>query len=80
MSDQPIIAQKSPIKTTVEAGKSYWWCVCGKSSKQPLCDGAHKGGAFRPMEYKAEQDGDVWFCGCKNTANAPMCDGTHKRL
>ena len=80
MSDQPIIAQKSPIKTAVEAGKSYWWCVCGKSSMQPLCDGSHKGGAFRPMEYKAEKDGDVWFCGCKSTSKAPMCDGTHKSL
>jgi len=80
MSDQPIIAQKSSIKTAVESGKSYFWCTCGKSSKQPLCDGSHKGGEFRPMEYKAEKDGDVWFCGCKHTNKAPMCDGTHKTL
>ena len=24
----------------VEAGKTYYWCTCGKSAKQPLCDGA----------------------------------------
>ena len=77
---EPVVAQKSPFSADVEAGKSYWWCVCGKSSKQPLCDGSHKGGEFRPMEYKAETDGDVWFCGCKNTSKAPMCDGTHKTL
>ena len=25
----------------VEQGKSYYWCSCGKSSKQPFCDGSH---------------------------------------
>jgi CDGSH-type Zn-finger protein len=76
----PIIAQKSPIKTAVEEGKSYWWCSCGKSAKQPLCDGSHKGGTFRPLEYKAEKTGDVYFCGCKRTGKSPLCDGTHKAL
>ena len=23
----------------VVEGKSYYWCTCGKSSKQPFCDG-----------------------------------------
>ena len=43
MSDQPVVAAKAPIKIAVEAGKDYWWCSCGKSSKQPFCDGSHKG-------------------------------------
>jgi CDGSH-type Zn-finger protein len=76
----PIIAQKSPIKTAVEEGKSYWWCACGKSAKQPLCDGSHKGTTFRPLEYKAEKTGDVYFCGCKKTSKSPLCDGMHKTL
>jgi CDGSH-type Zn-finger protein len=76
----PIIAQKSPFKTAVEEGKSYWWCACGKSAKQPLCDGSHKTTTFRPLEYKAEKTGDVYFCGCKSTSKAPLCDGTHKAL
>jgi CDGSH-type Zn-finger protein len=81
MSDtQPVIAQKAPYKVAVEAGKSYWWCACGKSAKQPFCDGAHKGSGFAPMEYKAAAAGDVWFCGCKHTAKAPLCDGGHKAL
>jgi len=28
---KPEIAQKSPYAVEVEAGKSYWWCACGKS-------------------------------------------------
>ena len=42
----PEIAQKGPYPVVVEAGKSYWWCACGKSARQPFCDGAHKGAGF----------------------------------
>ena len=76
----PTIAQKSPISVVVEAGKSYWWCACGNSKKQPFCDGTHKGGPFSPMEYKAESSGTLWFCACKQTSSKPLCDGTHKAL
>ena len=32
MSDVlPVVAQKGSYKVEVEAGKAYWWCVCGKS-------------------------------------------------
>lgn len=79
MSD-PVIASRTPIPVDVEAGKSYWWCTCGKSAKQPFCDGAHKGSEFVPLKYDATTTGKVWFCGCKHTANAPLCDGAHKNL
>jgi CDGSH-type Zn-finger protein len=81
MSDkQPVIAQKSPFAVTVEAGKSYWWCACGKSATQPFCDGSHKGSSFSPVEYKATKSEAVYFCGCKHSANGALCDGTHKKL
>ena len=80
MSEAPQVAGKAPIKVVVEAGKSYWWCACGKSAKQPFCDGSHKGSAFSPMEYKADKDGDAWFCACKQSTHQPMCDGTHKAV
>jgi CDGSH-type Zn-finger protein len=76
----PNIAQKAPFPIEVEAGRSYWWCTCGRSSKQPFCDGTHKGSAFSPLQYTAAQDGRVWFCGCKHTGKAPLCDGRHKAL
>lgn len=80
MSDMPVVAGKAPIKIAVEEGKDYWWCSCGKSAKQPFCDGSHKGTSFTPMKYTADKTGDAWFCACKGTAKAPLCDGAHKKL
>ncbi|MGZ5930919.1 MAG: CDGSH iron-sulfur domain-containing protein [Rhizomicrobium sp.] len=76
----PVVAQKSPYSAEVEAGKSYWWCACGQSKRQPFCDGSHKGSEFTPVEYKADATKTVWFCGCKNTKSAPLCDGSHNAL
>jgi CDGSH-type Zn-finger protein len=76
----PVMAQKGPYKVEVEAGKAYWWCACGKSAKQPFCDGTHKGSAFAPLKFDATENGAVWFCGCKATANQPRCDGSHSKL
>lgn len=75
-----VVAGKAPIGVDVEAGKTYWWCSCGRSQKQPFCDGSHKGTEFTPLKYDAVQTGKAWFCACKQTANAPLCDGTHKKL
>lgn len=77
---EPVVASRTPYAVDVEAGRSYWWCACGKSQKQPFCDGSHKGGPFTPVEYRAAAAGKVWFCGCKHSHTAPRCDGTHKTL
>ena len=45
-------AGDSALAIEVEQGKSYYWCSCGKSSKQPFCDGSHKGTKFKPLVYK----------------------------
>ncbi len=74
------VAGKAPIGIDVEDGKSYWWCACGRSKRQPFCDGSHKGSAFTPVEYKADQTKKVFFCVCKQTGNHPLCDGTHNKL
>jgi CDGSH-type Zn-finger protein len=76
----PVIAARVPIGMDVEAGKTYYWCSCGKSAKQPFCDGSHKGSEFTPQAYTATQTGKVWFCACKHSASKPLCDGSHKGL
>ena len=80
MSDAPHIAQKAPFPVEVIEGKTYFWCACGKSQKQPFCDGSHKGSEFSPVKYTAEADKKVFFCGCKHSDKSPLCDGSHKSL
>lgn len=77
---EPIPAQKAPFQANVEVGRKYWWCACGRSAKQPYCDGSHKAVGLAPLEYAATETKTVWFCGCKATKKQPMCDGTHKSL
>jgi len=76
----PIATQKSPYAVDVKAGETYYWCACGKSSKQPLCDGTHKGSSFSPVAHVAEKNETVYFCGCRRSKKGAFCDGTHKSL
>ena len=80
MPDEAVVAQKGPYQVALEKGKSYAWCTCGRSGKQPFCDGSHKGSSFTPMKYTAEKTGDAWFCACKGTGKSPLCDGTHNKI
>jgi CDGSH-type Zn-finger protein len=77
---EPIAAQKSPYAVAVEAGKTYWWCACGRSKNQPFCDGSHKVTDITPVAWTAEKSGQTFFCGCKGTGRKPLCDGTHNQL
>ncbi len=75
----PVIAQKAPYGIELTPG-DYYWCSCGKSLKQPFCDGSHKGGEFSPKKFTVEKAEKVFLCGCKMSKNAPFCDGAHKSL
>ena len=77
---EAVIAQKGPYQVELREGKAYFWCRCGRSQKQPFCDGSHKGTEFSPLEFKPEKSEEAWFCACKRTGKQPMCDGSHKRL
>ena len=77
---EPTIAGRAPLPVAVEAGKTYYWCSCGKSAQQPFCDGSHKGSPFTPLAWTPEKSGQAWLCACKHSAHAPLCDGTHKTL
>ena len=76
----PIPAQKAPFQFEVEAGKNYFWCACGRSKKQPFCDGSHAGTGITPVKFQSAKAKTVFFCGCKATGKQPLCDGSHSRL
>lgn len=75
-----VVARKEPYAVDVEAGKEYYWCACGRSSRQPFCDGSHKDTGFTPLLFKAEETKTVFFCGCKQSKRRPLCDGSHSRI
>ena len=68
-----------PIPVEVESDSNYFWCSCGKSKKQPFCDGSHVGTDYSPLKFISEKSEVIYFCGCKSTANAPFCDGSHNK-
>lgn len=76
---KPVIAKKSSSILKLEPG-TYYWCSCGKSKKQPFCDGAHKGSEFTPMPFDIEETKKVPLCNCKYTNDPPYCDGFHRDL
>lgn len=76
----PDIPQKTPLRVDVEEGRKYFWCSCGKSDRQPFCDGSHQGTDFLPLTYVAETTRTLYFCACKHTQGAPLCDGSHNSL
>lgn len=78
MSD-PESPQNTPYVVELEPG-TYWWCACGKSKKQPFCDGSHGGTGFTPVELKITEKKKYGLCGCKHSKNPPMCDGSHRDL
>ena len=76
---EPERPRTGPYALELDAG-NYWWCACGRSKRQPFCDGSHKGSGFEPVELRLAEATKVWLCGCKHSAHKPMCDGTHKKL
>jgi CDGSH-type Zn-finger protein/mannose-6-phosphate isomerase-like protein (cupin superfamily) len=69
-----------PHHVELKAGQTVLWCRCGRSARQPFCDGSHAGTGIEPVRYRAAQDEEVLLCGCKRTTTAPHCDGSHNAL
>ena len=74
------IADTRPAVVEVRAGKTLYWCTCGQSKRQPLCDGSHRDTAFTPLAFTPEEDGKAYLCQCKRTNKPPHCDGSHKSV
>ena len=47
---ESIVAKKGPYAVEVEAGRTYYWCACGRA--QPaFCDGSHKVTSITPVKF-----------------------------
>ena len=74
-----IVAQKGPFVLKMEPG-TYYWCACGRSKKQPFCDGSHEGTGIGPRKMEVAVARTLAWCGCKQSATGAFCDGSHKHL
>jgi CDGSH-type Zn-finger protein len=72
-------ARKLPYVVKLARG-DYYWCACGRSKRQPYCDGSHRGTLHSPMKVEQAEPGEVKLCGCKQSGNKPFCDCTHEKL
>ena len=82
MSDgggEPRVADTRPAVLELEPG-TYWWCACGLSATQPMCDGSHKRTELSPVRFEVEETTRMALCQCKRTTEEPRCDGTHRTL
>lgn len=75
---KPDCPQSFPYAAELDSGDHYW-CACGKSKTQPLCDGSHKGTEFVPFKFSVTEKKTYQLCGCKKTMNPPFCDGSHNK-
>ena len=78
--DENGVPKLEPYPEEIQAGSTYFWCACGKSAKQPFCDGSHADTEFQPIKFEPNESKSVYFCGCKKSASAPFCDGTHLKM
>ncbi|MGD9680157.1 MAG: CDGSH iron-sulfur domain-containing protein [Candidatus Obscuribacterales bacterium] len=74
-----VIADRKPCVVKLAPG-NYAWCACGRSAKQPFCDGSHAGTDIVPVRFTVEEETTMALCACKHTKHEPRCDGTHSSL
>jgi CDGSH iron-sulfur domain-containing protein 3 len=75
-----VAAPLNPFLVELIEGRTYSWCRCARSARQPFCDGSHKGSGIEPLLFTARRTEAVLLCGCKQTSDEPYCDGSHNIL
>ena len=74
----PVVAQGTAAGQ-VEAGKTYFWCACGKKTENNRFVMARiKGRALHLIKFTAEADKKL-FCGCKTLPRPHFVTG-HTRI
>jgi len=79
----PVIPLYAPYTVRdLAPGRRYMWCACGRSARQPFCDGTlHSGSGIGPVSFEIKRSQSMFsLCGCKYTRSPPYCDGFHTRL
>lgn len=77
------VPRKTPAFVHLEANRTYYWCTCGLSKQETLCDGSHHaynekhGTDLKPLPVTVDKTKKHLLCRCKHTANAPFCDLSH---
>ena len=77
MCNDAVVAFNGPKGVTLEAGKMYSFCMCGRSGNGVFCDGSHAGTACTSMQFSVEKTKAYHLCRCKSSSNLPFCDGKH---
>ena len=74
----PVIPAYCPYRVKLQPGRTYRWCACGRSQRQPWCDGSHQAGDPQPLVFSVSVEQRFYYlCGCKYSSKPPFCDGSH---
>ena len=74
----PVVPAYCPYRVQLQPGRSYRWCACGRSKKQPWCDDSHTPTDPQPLTFRVDVQQTLhYLCGCKYTSRPPYCDGSH---
>jgi len=77
MCEDAVVYNNKPKGLTLEEGKEYLICQCGRSEDGVFCDGSHKETSCKPKKLVVEKTKPYQICRCKASKNFPFCDGTH---
>jgi len=77
MCKDAIIFFNKPASVKLEAGKTYDFCMCGRSKDGLFCDGSHEGTSCEPKSFTVDKTREYQLCRCKSSDNLPFCSGNH---